>query len=129
MSQIDAKCYEDGDCRYLPRELIEPSEKHSDIRKADIFALGLSAFEAATLLQLPQNGPNWHKIRTEGIAKSKHFSDEIYRIISRMIRENPSERPNAVEIAESETVSNYISNKRLQELLEEEITKNKRLQR
>ena len=30
--------------------------------KADIFSLGMSVYEAATLIDLPKNGPEWHKV-------------------------------------------------------------------
>ena len=129
VTQIGAKSYDDGDCRYMSRELIDPKGQKRDIRKADIFALGLSAYEAATLVDLPQNGPQWHHIRSEGVAKIKHVSDELNQLIASMIKENASARPTAVQIAESELISTYLSNKRLQQLLEEEVNKNKRLQR
>jgi len=129
VTQISAKSYDDGDCRYMPRELIDPKGKQCDLRKADVFALGLSAYEAATLAELPQNGPQWHTIRSDGVPKVKHVSEEINLLISSMIRENASRRPTAAEISESEVISPYMSNARLQQLLEEEVQKNKRLQR
>ena len=124
---FDTKSFDDGDCRYMSRELIDPKDHKNDLRKADVFALGLSAFESATLLDLPQNGVQWHKIRSDGLPKVKHLTDEINHLVNQMVKENPNQRPTSAEVAESDHLSSYMSNRRLQQLLEEEVNKNKKL--
>ena len=111
----------------MSRELIDPKDHKNDLRKADVFALGLSAFESATLLDLPQNGVQWHKIRSDGLPKVKHLTDEINHLVNQMVKENPNQRPTSAEVAESDHLSSYMSNRRLQQLLEEEVNKNKKL--
>jgi wee1-like protein kinase len=129
VSPTTAKSWNDGDCRYMSRELIEPRGQARDIRKADIFALGLSAYEAASLVDLPQNGPYWHSIRSDGVQIVEKLSEELSDLISTMIQENSATRPTANEISESEILSDYMSNQKLQNLLKAEMEKNKRLQR
>lgn len=48
---------EEGDCRYLAPELLKDQEyKHSDLlSRADIFSLGITLFECASLLHIPKN--------------------------------------------------------------------------
>ena len=46
---------EEGDCRYMAPELLEHVINRELLAKADIFSLGLTLFEAASLRELPKN--------------------------------------------------------------------------
>ena len=51
----------EGDCRYLAMELLSKDVLAflPDLKKSDIFSLGITAYELITLRDLPKNGPEW----------------------------------------------------------------------
>lgn len=61
VTRIDEPSVEEGDCRYLSRDIM--NEDYTQLAKADIFSLGCSLYEAASGHELPKNGPEWHKVR------------------------------------------------------------------
>ena len=71
VSPFDERNYEEGDCRYTAKELIQSNQPVKDLRPADVFSLGLSAFEAATLVELHNNGDQWQLIRSS--QETVHF--------------------------------------------------------
>ena len=128
---IDKVDAEEGDCRYAPRELICGNQQ-KDLRSADIFALGLTAYEAATLHELPKNGDEWHRIREHGVDLSNcdQIPDELSSLVTKMTSPKLSCRPLASEVNEHAAVTTVlISNVKLQKMLQEAINKNKRLER
>lgn len=132
VSPIDKSDVEEGDCRYAPRELICGSQQSRDLRSADIFALGITTYEAATLVDLPKNGPEWQSIREHGVDLSNcdEIPDELASLVTKMTSPKLSHRPKAHEVNEHAAVTTMlISNVRLQKLLQEAINKNKRLER
>ena len=48
----------EGDCRYLAKELLneDPDEPLPDLTKADVFALGITAYELIEEITLDKNG-------------------------------------------------------------------------
>merc|ERR1712168_1748075 len=46
---------EEGDCRYMAPEFLELEVERNLLPKADIFSLGLTIYEAASLRVLPRN--------------------------------------------------------------------------
>ncbi|CAG5110280.1 Oidioi.mRNA.OKI2018_I69.chr2.g4695.t1.cds [Oikopleura dioica] len=102
VTPYDETRYEEGDCRYAAKEIIQ-SDSCIDLRMGDIFSLGLSAFESATLKILPKNGSEWHHIRSPTFSQlfavhSHHLSQELATVISRMLADSPSARPTAEEV-------------------------------
>ncbi|XP_033308886.1 wee1-like protein kinase isoform X2 [Bombus bifarius] len=85
---------EEGDCRYLPTEILR--EDFSHLPKADIFALGLTVYEAGGGGPLPKNGPEWHDIRNGNLKELPHYSRDLNELLKLMIHPNPEMRPSAI---------------------------------
>lgn len=97
---------EEGDCRYMADELFRFEKDRSKLQKADIFSLGLTMFEAASLLTLPKNSldtqPNnslYAQIRLEGtLPFLDKYSRRFNNILKSMIRVLPDARPTASKL-------------------------------
>jgi len=89
----------EGDSRYFARELLEG--QISDLRKADIFSLGLSCYELATNRALPSNGEEWQQLRDGQLDRSflEQVSDKT-ELLCKMVHPTPSLRPTASEVME-----------------------------
>lgn len=87
---------EEGDCRYLPKELL--NNNFDNLSKVDIFALGLTLYEASGVTPLPKNGPLWHHIRDGNIEKLSNVPEDLFSLIKLMIDKDPVKRPSASDI-------------------------------
>ncbi|KAK7083113.1 Mitosis inhibitor protein kinase wee1 [Halocaridina rubra] len=87
---------EEGDCRYLPREILQDDFSH--LQKADVFALGLTMYEAARGKPLPLNGEEWHKIRNAELEPLPGYSVEFQKLLKQMVHPDPVARPTAVQL-------------------------------
>lgn len=96
VTSINDPQVEEGDCRYLPTEILQ--EDFSNLPKADIFSLGITIYEAAGGGPLPKNGEEWHQLRNGNIPDLPGLSREFNDLIKLMTHPNPEERPSSTTI-------------------------------
>lgn len=87
---------EEGDCRYLPREILQ--EDFTQLPKADVFALGLTLYEAARGEPLPLNGDEWHAIRNGELEPLEGYSLDLQLLLKQMAQADPVARPTASQL-------------------------------
>jgi serine/threonine protein kinase len=98
----------EGDKAYMPLEVfsraLEPTNI-IDLRKVDIFSIGLIVLQLMTAIEIPAQGPLWSSLRTkEGVAKlveNTAYSDKLKELVIRCLSPDPSERPLSWQIQAS----------------------------
>jgi len=89
---------EEGDCRYMAPEMLLMDLNRSQLHKGDIFSLGLSVYEAATLKTLPKNSfddPEYEMIRDGRLPYLEKYSRQFNSFLSNMVTPDPSLRPSS----------------------------------
>lgn len=95
---------EEGDARYLCRELVEGTFAMEQLDKIDVFALGVSVYEMITGEALPSNGFKWQQIRNGNLSWNRHHDDipeaspNMKQLLGAMMHSNPAERPSAQQL-------------------------------
>lgn len=92
----EAMDVEEGDSRYMPRDLLEGTP--DDLTKCDIFSLGMSLYETCIGRPLPICGQGWQDLRNGKLSKPDGLNPTFYAIIKQMMHPDPSKRPSASDL-------------------------------
>lgn len=97
----------EGDSRYLAKELLNTDEALPDLRKADIFSLGILAYELVEKQRVPAKGPKWHDLREGRIefSNTDMLTPKIKEMILKMLSPNPEDRPTTGYLLENYLLS------------------------
>ena len=85
-------------------EFLQMDVDPSKLTKADIFSLGLTIYEAASLNVLPRNSlddPNYENIKRGKLQYLSWYSEDLNNLISSMVNPDPNLRPTAARIVSS----------------------------
>jgi len=124
---------EEGDCRYMAPELFSLTElNRENLGKADIFSLGLTLFEAASLKKLPKNSLDDSEDLTYEDLKSGHlpylkgYSKGFNDLLKAMVNQDPILRPSAYKLANNPCLrGKYSSNNKSRSQLYQELNDTK----
>merc|ERR1712106_343109 len=92
---------EEGDCRYMAPEFLLMELDHSLLHKADIFSLGLSMYEAASLRTLPRNSiedEEYIKLKAGQLPDLPGCSEQFNTTLATMVSHRQGERPSTQEL-------------------------------
>ena len=98
---------EEGDCRYMAPEFLDMELQRTHLAKADIFSLGMTVFEAASLIAPPKNstdsvnGHRYTAFKQGQLPYLKDFSAEFNSLLASMVAPNPRDRPSARSLLSS----------------------------
>ena len=115
---------EEGDCRYMAPELLEMHIDREMLAKADIFSLGLTLYEAASLKDLPKNSledQEYEKLKAGQLPYLDGYSKDFNNLLLSMVHPNPRARPSAAKLASLQTLrgTNSSNNKSRSQLYQE----------
>ena len=85
---------EEGDCRYMAPELLAMDINRELLTKSDIFSLGLTLFEAASLKELPKNSiedPEYENLKAGQIPYLENYSKDfnaLLKVCNKQIEKN-----------------------------------------
>eukprot|EP00045_Choanoeca_perplexa_P006389 m.54316 g.54316 ORF g.54316 m.54316 type:complete len:565 (-) comp13616_c0_seq1:110-1804(-) len=91
VTQVADPHVEEGDCRYLAPELLQ--DRHDHLMAADIFALGMTMYEAASGSRLPKNGEEWQQLRGGTVPYLERYSPLLNELLAAMLHAAPATRP------------------------------------
>ena len=108
---------EEGDCRYMAPEFLQMDVDPSKLTKADVFSLGLTIYEAASLRVLPRNSlddPNYENIKRGKLQYLDCYSEDFNNLMTSMVNPDPSQRPTAARIVASNDETHGMNKSRSQ---------------
>lgn len=87
----------EGDARYLAQELLnnDPNAPLPDLKKCDVFSLGILAYELMEGQRVKQNGDQWHALREDRVyfSSPEAYSDKTKEMVVSMLNSDPALRP------------------------------------
>jgi len=108
---------EEGDCRYMAPELLQMEPERNLLPKADIFSLGLTMFEAASLQQLPRNsgdGALYERLKIGDLPYLEGYSREFNNLLKNMVHPDPLARPTASKLLTNSSLNPSMNKTRSQ---------------
>jgi len=108
---------EEGDCRYMAPEFLEMEVERAKLSKADIFSLGLTVYEAASLRSLPRNSlddPDYEKLKMGELPFLPLYSREFNLLLRSMVQPDPASRPSASKLLSNSSLNPSMNKTRSQ---------------
>ena len=89
-----------GDCTYMAMELLSKDINGPipDMKKADIFSLGISIYELIERKRLSKTDDSWRSLRSDQIPFSDNYSPQLQNLIRTMMASDPALRPNVGDL-------------------------------
>jgi wee1-like protein kinase len=115
---------EEGDCRYMAPELLEMHVNRELLPKADVFSLGLTLFEAASLMDLPKNSLEdsmYENLKAGQLPYLEGYSKDFNNLLKALVNPDPLARPSASKLASLQSLrgTNSSNNKSRSQLYQE----------
>lgn len=113
---------EEGDCRYMAPELLADDVDRDKLPKADIFSLGLTLYEAASLQELPKNSledSTYERIKSGDLPFVEGYSKEFNQLIKSMVSKDEKLRPSASKIVTHPFLRSNVMSKSRSQLYKE----------
>ncbi|KAE8692020.1 Wee1-like protein kinase [Hibiscus syriacus] len=88
---------EEGDARYMPREIL--NEKYDHLDKVDIFSFGVTIYELIRGSPLPESGAQF--LREGKLPLLPGYSLQFQNLLKVMVDHDPARRPSAKELLEN----------------------------
>eukprot|EP00912_Choanoflagellata_sp_UC4_P000939 UC4_evm2s577 len=94
----DASAVEEGDSRYLPKDVWDLGDGNVDLSKIDMYSLGISLYEAATLHVLPKNGEDWQALREGKLPTMPNRTRNFCDLVKTLMDKTPENRLTAEQV-------------------------------
>jgi len=96
---------EEGDCRYMAPEFLQMEVDRSKLPKSDIYSLGMTIYEAASLLVLPKNSDDcsanahdYNDLKAGKLRYLKEYSKEFNSLLAKLVHRDSTQRPTAYRL-------------------------------